>query len=570
MGTNRILIVDDKEENNYLLRALLQGNGYEVEVASNGSDALLKARKNPPDLIISDILMPVMDGFALCREWRKDERLESIPFVFYTATYTDERDEKFALGIGADRFIVKPQEPDVFMEIIRKTARQSANQSTAQAKPPEADESVYLKQYNETLIRKLENKMEQLEKTNRQLEEDIAERRQTDEERERLQAQLVQSQKMESIGRLAGGVAHDFNNMLTAILGHTEMAMDKLGTKQQALLEDLQEIKKAAEHSADLTRQLLAFARKQTITPKVFELNDAVERMLKILRRLIGEDISLDWKPGKNLWPVKMDTSQLNQILTNLCVNARDAISGLGNLTIGTENAVFDESYCVTHEDAITGEYVQLTVSDTGCGMDKETLGIIFEPFFTTKEIGKGTGMGLPTVYGIVKQNNGFISVDSEHGKGSIFKIYLPRHMGKIEQLKANGTPPAPVTRGHETILLVEDEQTILNITKTILEGFGYRVLAAKTPGEAMRLAEEHAGEIHLLLTDVVMPEMNGRNLSKKLISLYPDLKSIFMSGYTANVIASHGIIDDGVHFIQKPFTIKYLSEKVRAALNSQ
>ncbi len=568
MKTNRILIVDDKEENNYLLRAMLQGNGYEVEAASNGSDALLKARNNPPDLIISDILMPVMDGFALCREWRKDLRLKSIPFVFYTATYTDERDEKFALSIGADRFIVKPQEPDVFMEIIRKTTRQSVSQSTVQAKPPEEDESIYLKQYNETLIRKLEDKMEQLEKTNRQLEQNIAGRKLAEKERERLQVQLVQAQKMESIGRLAGGVAHDFNNMLTAILGHTEMAMDKLGTTQP-LLEDLQEVQKAATRSADLTRQLLAFARKQTITPKVLELNDTVERMLKMLRRIIGENINLVWIPYINLWQIKMDASQLDQILTNLCVNARDAVSGVGKITIRTENAVFNEAFCATHEDLVPGEYVLLTVSDTGCGMDKETLTNIFEPFFTTKEIGKGTGMGLPTVYGIVKQNNGFIDVTTELGKGATFKIYLPRHVDKAEQLQVKGTATS-VSRGHETILLVEDEKVILNMTRTMLDGFGYQVLVAGTPSEAIRLAEKYSGEIHLLLTDVVLPEMNGRDLAKNLMSIYPDIKRLFMSGYTASVIASHGILDDGVNFIQKPFSSKNLAEKVRAALDRQ
>jgi PAS domain S-box-containing protein len=383
-----------------------------------------------------------------------------------------------------------------------------------------------------------------------------------------LESQLQQAQKLESIGRLAGGVAHDFNNMLGVILGHTELAMGEVDPTQ-TLFAALQEIRKAAEHSADLTRQLLAFARKQTVAPRVLDLNETVEGMQRMLRRLIGEDIDLAWLPGKNLWPVKVDPSQIDQILANLCVNARDAIAGVGKVSIEMGNATFDEAYCDDHPGFIPGDFVMLAVSDDGHGMDKDTLDKIFEPFFTTKGIGRGTGLGLATVYGTVKQNNGFINVYSEPGHGTTFKIYLPRHAAKTEQMRKE-SPAAPVAQGHETILLVEDELAILNMTRQMLERFGYRVLSASTPSEAIRVAKEHAGEIHLLIADVVMPEMNGRDLAENLISLYPGLRRLFMSGYTANVIAHHGVLDEGIHFIQKPFSMQALAAKVREVLDSK
>ncbi len=395
---------------------------------------------------------------------------------------------------------------------------------------------------------------------------DITDRIQSEQEREKLQTQLIQAQKMESVGRLAGGVAHDFNNMLGVILGHIEMALEHVDPAQ-SLYEDLQEIQKAANRSADLTRQLLAFARKQTIAPRVLDLNDTIEGMLKMLQRLIGEDIKLSWVPQAGLWPIKMDPSQIDQILANLCVNARDAISGVGKITIETADITLEEDYCAEHGSFVPGDYVLLAVSDDGCGMDTETKIRLFEPFFTTKSMEKGTGLGLSTVYGIVKQNHGFIYVYSEPGEGTTFRIYLPRHVGKAEQIQKKGFARTEAI-GHETILLAEDEPTILHMTKRMLEKMGYPVLAAATPGEAIRLAEQHAGEIHLLITDVVMPEMNGRDLARKLLSLYPDIRRLFMSGYTANVIAHHGVLDEGVHFIQKPFSMKDLGAKVRETLD--
>jgi len=396
---------------------------------------------------------------------------------------------------------------------------------------------------------------------------DITERRQVEAEREKLQAQLLQAQKMESVGRLAGGVAHDFNNMLGVILGRAEMMF--MGIKPgDPHFTDLQEIYKAAQRSADLTRQLLAFARKQTIAPRVLDLNDTVEGILKMLRRLIGEDIDLVWKPDTFLWPVRVDPAQVDQVLANLCVNARDAIFGTGKVTIETNNVFFDQAYCASHAEAKPGQYVMLAVSDDGCGMDKETLGNLFEPFFTTKEVGEGTGLGLAMIYGIVKQNNGFINVYSEPGQGTTFKLYLPRTR---EADEAIGEPVAKtIETGSETVLLVEDEESILRLGTAVLEKFGYNVLAACTPGEAISMAEQSEGMIHLLVTDVVMPEMNGKELKARIEKLRPDIKVLFMSGYTGNVIVHQGILEGDVHFLQKPFSVNSLVGKVRDVLDQQ
>ncbi|MEW6669891.1 MAG: ATP-binding protein [Thermodesulfobacteriota bacterium] len=395
---------------------------------------------------------------------------------------------------------------------------------------------------------------------------DITERKLAEEEREKLQAQLLQAQKMESVGRLAGGVAHDFNNMLGIIVGHAELAAMQTDAANP-LHQNLGEILKAAHRSADLVRQLLAFARKQTVSPKVLDLNDTVSGMLKMLRRLIGEDIELAWMPGHDLWPVKVDPIQIDQILANLAVNARDAIAGVGKVTIETANVTIDQVYCAGHPGFLPGDYILLAVSDNGAGMSQEVLERLFEPFFTTKELGKGTGLGLSTIYGIVKQNDGFIDVYSEPGVGTMFKIYLPRLRAGEMEVRAE-RKEEPLKGGTETVLLVEDEAAILQIGKAMLEELGYAVLTADCPGDAIRLAHEQDRVIHLLLTDVVMPEMNGRDLAERLMSIHPGLRVLYMSGYTANAIAHHGVLEEGVIFIDKPFSMRDLASKVREALD--
>jgi len=380
-----------------------------------------------------------------------------------------------------------------------------------------------------------------------------------------LEEQFRQAQKMDSIGRLAGGVAHDFNNMLQVILGYTDMAL-KETDPEATLYNDLTESRKAASRAAALTRQLLAFARKQTMTPKVIDLNETVCGMLMMLRQLIGEDIDLIWQPTAADTTVKMDPSQIDQILANLCVNARDAIAGVGKLKVETGTLTADAALCAMNTDFVPGEYVTLSVSDTGCGMDPKMLKYIFEPFYTTKGVGEGTGLGLSTVYGIVKQNKGNINLTSVPGKGTTFRLCLPRHLGEAVQLPASG-PAKAALRGHDTVLLVEDEPLILEMGKRMLESLGYRVLTADLPDEAIAMAEKHTGEIHLLLTDVVMPRMNGQDLAARLTLILPGLKHMFMSGYTADIIAKQGLVEEGVHFIQKPFTIQDLAAKVRDVL---
>ncbi len=327
------------------------------------------------------------------------------------------------------------------------------------------------------------------------------------------------------------------------------------------------EILQASQRSANLTRQLLAFARRQTAEPVILDINETVENMLKMLRTLIGEDIDLVWKPGRGLWKTKIDPVQIDQILANLCVNARDAISGTGKIMVETENIIVDEAYCESKPEAAPGEYVMLVVSDDGCGMDDETREKIFEPFFTTKETGKGTGLGLATVYGIVRQNEGFINLYSEPGKGTVCKVCLPK--SKVDNERESTQPERrPVPTGEETILIVEDEPVILKLGKRILESLGYTVIPAETPMEAITKAENYEDAIHLLLTDVIMPGINGRELAEKIASLKPGLTSLFMSGYTANVIAHHGVLEEGVRFIQKPFTLENLARKVRQCLD--
>ncbi|MDK9709095.1 MAG: response regulator [Desulforhopalus sp.] len=390
---------------------------------------------------------------------------------------------------------------------------------------------------------------------------------QAEEHREEMEKQLRQAQKMEAVGRLAGGVAHDYNNMTNVILGYADMALEKIN-KDDPLFADLQEINGAALRSMELTRQLLAFARCQAIAPKVLDINGAVSSMLRMLQRLIGEDIQLEWRPGVGVWPIQIDPTQIDQILANLCVNARDAIDGIGKVTIETANAEFDDAYCSLHRGFIPGQFSRLTVRDNGSGMNQATIDKIFEPFFSTKAIGHGTGLGLATVYGIVQQNQGFIDVFSGPGQGAAFSIYLPRIIGESVEMVLNSG--ASVELGNnETILLVEDDAAILQMVERMLGQLRYHVLVAKSPLDAIIISENHPEGIDLLLTDVVMPELNGSDLAKRLRDLFPNLAVLFMSGYTANIIAHRGILDKDIYLLQKPFSKKELSIKLKEVLNN-
>lgn len=398
---------------------------------------------------------------------------------------------------------------------------------------------------------------------------DISERKRSEAEREKLQAQLIQAQKMESIGILAGGIAHDFNNILTTIIGNASLALASVG-KDTTLREEIEEIQTAGERAASLTRQLLTFSRKQIIQPKVLNLNEVLTDVKKMIARMIGENIEILMIQEPSLWQVEADPGQIEQIIMNLAVNAKDAMPMGGKLTIETVNVDLDESYFREHGvEKQPDSYVMLAVSDTGIGMDKETQERIFEPFFTTKEIGKGTGLGLPTVYGIVKQNRGFIWVYSEPGQGSTFKVYLPKAKsdGQVDEKKQ------PLTKelgGSETILIVEDDNSLRKLSRIVLKKRGYTVLEAENGEDALRVSKAHDGSIDLLVTDVVMPKMGGKEVAERLESLYPHMKVLYMSGYTDNAITHQGVLVSGLNFIEKPFKPNGLARKVREMLNTK
>jgi PAS domain S-box-containing protein len=385
-------------------------------------------------------------------------------------------------------------------------------------------------------------------------------------ERKLLEAQFLQAQKMESVGRLAGGIAHDFNNLLTVILGTVDLAQTNR-TEDDPLYADLQELRKAGELAAGLTRQLLAFSRRQILQPKVLSLNTLLPDMLAMFQRLLGEDVTVAFIPGIDLDFVRVDPVQIEQVLINLAINARDAMPRGGTLTIETRNVTLDEAYAAGHPAARPGPHVQLLVSDTGIGMDESTRLQAFEPFFTTKSAGTGTGLGLSTVYGIVKQSGGSIWVESELGRGSCFDIYLPRSAGPLTATATVAVESA--SRGSETILIVEDEAPLRSLARRFLEGAGYTVLDAENGDAALACLEHHAAPVDLVLTDLVMPGMGGRELAKRLSARFPKLKIVFTSGYTDEAILHQGPFDDGTHFLAKPYTMAGLRTKVRNVLDS-
>ena len=398
--------------------------------------------------------------------------------------------------------------------------------------------------------------------------EDLTERRRTEETLRRSEEQLLQWQKVEAIGRLAGGVAHDFNNLLMTIKGCSELLLNDFD-RRDPRRDEVEEIRKAAERATSLTRQLLAFGQRQDLQPQVLDLNVVVSNMNRLLHRLIGEDVQLNTVLAPDLWPVKVDPGQIEQVLMNLAVNARDAMPQGGQLTIETANVVHDEEYAREHVSVKPGFYVLLAVSDTGMGMDKETQSHLFEPFFTTKEKGKGSGLGLSTAYGIVKQSGGNIWAYSEPGRGTTFKIYMPRVEKSTKRYRPKTSATTVAPRGTETILLVEDEDSVRSMVSKVLQSKGYTVLEASHGQEALKISEGHQGQIHLMVTDVVMPQMSGRELAEKLAPFRPEMGVLYMSGYPDKAIIHHGVLEAGTAFLQKPFTLNALEWKVREVLDT-
>ncbi|HKU40749.1 MAG TPA: ATP-binding protein [Polyangiales bacterium] len=424
-----------------------------------------------------------------------------------------------------------------------------------------------LRAMRDELEAKVQQRTSELEHTNGELLRVIGEQLKTERALQRSQEQLQHAQRLEAVGRLAGGIAHDFNNLLSVVLGYSISLADELA-EGSTMRADLEEIRRAGERAAELTQQLLAFGRQQVLEPRVLDLNEVVQRVERMIRRILGEDIELVTLASQPLWRIKVDPGQLEQVILNLVINARDAMPGGGRLTIETANAEFDEEYAQLHLGAAAGSHVVLAVTDTGIGMDKEIQSHVFEPFFTTKEKGKGTGLGLSTVFGIVKQSGGHIWLYSEPGRGTTFKVCFPRSAESV-----SGPPPQlprrqSIPTGHETVLLVEDDAQLRALARTVLARHGYRVLDAPHPEAALELSQAHAAQIALLVTDVVMPQMSGRDLAERVLAHRPKIKVLYMSGYTDHAIVHNGILDPGVSFIQKPITPEAFARKVRQVLD--
>ncbi|MGA2773068.1 MAG: response regulator [Bryobacteraceae bacterium] len=671
----KILSVDDNVENLYLIEMMARSHAHEVVSARNGLEALEQLAVQSFDLIVSDVLMPAMDGFQLCRTVKSDDRLKHIPFIFYTATYTARQDEELGLALGASRFIVKPVEPEEFLAALEQVVREGESGSIPVPAVDLDDGGKSLSLYNQRLVRKLDRKIQQLETARTELAEsqeqlrliwegsmdgmrlsdrhgiilranpalarmfakpldslpgqpftccygiddpesilasyrqqvesrtvearfetmlrrwdgeqiwvegsnatielpsgpvvfsilrDVTERKRSEQERSSLEEQLRQAQKLESIGRLAGGIAHDFNNVLTVINGYSRLLLGQLRAGDP-LRDGLEEIRKAGERAAGLTQQLLAFSRKQVLQPRVLDLNRAVGEMRPMLARLMGEDVEVYVKLQAEATTICADPHQLGQVLMNLAVNSRDAMPHGGKFSIETGFVEWGESYVQSRPGAHAGPYVMLAVSDTGVGMKAETRGHIFEPFFTTKEVGKGTGLGLSTVHGIVEQSGGYVEVDSEVGRGTIFKIYLPRMQAAPAD---SGKPEAvPAMGGKEMVLVVEDQPEVRRYAAAALRAYGYQVIETASADEALLVCEREGERIALILTDVVMPGLSGRELADRLKERRPGIKVLFMSGYTDDTMVHHGVLEKDAEFIQKPFSPDELAIKVRGMM---
>jgi PAS domain S-box-containing protein len=707
-----ILVVEDSITQAEHLRYMLQKHGFDAVVAPNGQEALKRMFQQRPSLVVTDIVMPEMDGFQLCRAIKDEPALMETPVILLTSL-TDPDDVLRGLECGADNFITKPYDENYLISRIHysivnaklgtnarvevgvqvyfkgqtyfiTSERQQilslllSTYETAVKKNQElAAARDELKRLNERLEEKVEERTAQLRQQIREREHSQESLRRSEEkfskafraspdwmaittlteghfvevneafvrisgysweevqgrtaseislwadpkerprimgiletqgsvhgeevrfrtrsgeirtmlwsaepievdgvrcamavasditERKALEEQLFQSQKMEALGRLAGGVAHDLNNLMTVVTGYSQLLRQAL-PQEDPMREDLEEISKAGDRASGLVGQLLAFSRRQMLQPRILDLNEVVTDMEKMLRRVLGEDIDLETRPGSDLCRVKVDPGQMEQVIMNLAVNARDAMPKGGNLTIETANVLLDDAYARTHASVKPGPYVMLAVSDTGTGMDEGTRARIFEPFFTTKEKGQGTGLGLSTVYGIVKQSGGEIWVYSEPGQGATFKVYLPAEEEGEAPFQRKETGELPL-HGTETVLVVEDSEEVMELVVKILAEKGYHAMAARDGGEALRICEAHAGSIQLMVTDVVMPGMSGRELAESLKGTRPEMKVLYMSGYTDNAIVHHGILDAGVDFLQKPFTPQALAQKVREVLD--
>jgi hypothetical protein len=665
----KVLVVDDEEQNRYLLRVLLESQGFQVVEAADGVQALRMARADPPELTISDLLMPNMDGFSLCREWMHDERLRGIPFLVYSATYTGDGDRALVLDLGAAAFLVKPAEPEVLVDAVQRALGRSPEPLAS------CNGGVFYERYSRRLREKLDRKLGQLACVEQRIVEyasrseaildasvdaivsfdrelrirswslsaeellghaeedvegqslgivlseqeladtqkradrtlrtmgrtrfeahwrhkdgtlvdvgvslvplstdlgfvavvsDLTARRKAEAEKAELEVRLARAQRMESIGRLAGGVAHDFNNLLTVILGHAAFIEDASPADAPAR-EDAGRIREAGDRAKALTGQLLAMANPRASGESTADLHQVIPAMATMLGRLIGEDIELRTELAPGTAYVRADASQIEQMVMNLVVNARDAMPRGGQLSISTRNVALDAEGARSHPPVEPGAFVRLCVSDTGVGMDPATLEHAFEPFFTTKEAGKGTGLGLATVYGLVRKAGGCVEVTSEPGR-TVFDLWLPK---AASPRATRSEPPRKDAKGAkgECVLVVEDEETVRALTCRILERGGYRVLRSASPADALHVVETTPETIDVLLTDVVMPGMNGRELAQRVVAARPGIKVVYMSGYTHDALSDRGMKGTGAVLVHKPFTADGLRAVVRDVLDGK
>ncbi|MBN2708532.1 MAG: response regulator [Calditrichaceae bacterium] len=515
----RVLIVDDSEDDTLLLVRALKSGGYNshYERVDTATD-LVKALENEEwDIVITDYSMPRFSAPAAI-EIVKQKELE-IPIIIVSGAIGEE----------------------IAVSALRAGAQDFINKNNLSRLVPAVE-----RELRETEVRR--------------------QRQAAQEEKTKIEEQLFQAQKMEAIGRLTGGVAHDFNNLLTVINGYSDLILSNL-KKNDPNFENIQKIRQAGRRAENLTRQLLAFSRKQALKPVVLDLNDLILNMEDLLRRLIGEDIDLIIALDKNLDYIKADPGQMEQVILNLVINSRDSMPQGGKIIIETENVILDKRYAEEHHGSFPGKHVMLVITDTGSGMDNDTKSKIFEPFFTTKEKGKGTGLGLSMVYGIVKQSGGSIYVYSELNKGTTFKIFLKSIDEEIEIIPEFKKTPEKLD-GTETILVVEDEEAVLELAIEVLKDYGYNVLEASTAEAALEMINKSKEPIHLLLTDIVLPGKNGHELAKEVNSIHPEIKILYMSGYTESVIGNHGMLDEKINLIQKPYSPIDLLRKVRKTLN--
>jgi signal transduction histidine kinase len=512
----RLLLVEDDEEDYFLTRKLLRDNArteFDVKWVRS-CEAALEELKAPYDVVLVDHRLGADSGVSLI-EQAIAEGFKG-PMILLTGRGDHDVDVQ-AMNAGAADYLVKDQ---LTPQLMERVIRYSIARKVTEVALAHSEE------------------------------------------------QLRQAHKMDAIGSLAGGVAHDFNNLLSIVLSYSELLADGL-SPDDPMLADLKQISDAGVRAAGLTRQLLAFSHQQVLQPQVIDLNDAFAKVEKMLQRVLGEDVELRSAAGPRLHRILADPGQIEQVIMNLTVNARDAMPQGGTLNVETRNVDLDAAFASQHLGIVPGPHVLLSVSDTGTGMDRATLRRIFEPFFTTKELGKGTGLGLATVFGIVRQSGGVILVDSELGKGTTFRVYFPRAEGELRRPGVSDVPPRHSLLGSETVLVVEDEDGVRALVRTILSKHGYQVLDARSGGDALLLCEQHPERIALLLTDVVMPRMNGRQLAERLRALRPDMRTLYMSGYTNDAVVRHGVMKNTIDFIQKPITPETLSRKVREVLDA-